>query len=203
MIKKWKETIGILAIAGLLCASVIYVAASEISIEPARETASWTSKEQQESQETKRTIRMANEDGILVSAMAISPQYFLSEREYGILARIVEAEATGKDIKSKILVANVVLNRMKNEEFPDTVEGVVFQRVAGVVQFSPIADGRYYRVTVTDETKESVDRALLGEDYSEGALYFMERSMSDQNSVAWFDRELTWLFKYQGHEFYR
>lgn len=200
---KWKQTIGILATAAVLCAGMIYVAASEIPIEPAREAVSWTSKEEQESQETKRTIRMANEDGILVSAMAISPYYYLSEKEYAILTRIVEAEATDKDMKSKILVANVVLNRMKDEEFPDTVEGVVFQRVAGVVQFSPIADGRYYRVTVTEETKESVDRALLGEDYSEGALYFMERSMSDQNSVAWFDRELTWLFKYQGHEFYR
>lgn len=200
---KWKQTIGILATAAVLCASVIYVAASEIPIEPTREAVSWTSKEEQESQETKRTIRMANEDGILVSAMAISPHYLLSEKEYAILTRIVEAEATDKDIKSKILVANVVLNRVKDEEFPDTVEGVVFQRVAGVVQFSPIADGRYYQVTVTEKTKESVDRALLGEDYSEGALYFMERSMSDQNSVAWFDRELTWLFKYQGHEFYR
>lgn len=200
---KWKQTIGILATAAVLCASVIYVAASEIPIEPTREAVSWTSKEEQESQENKRTIRMANEDGILVSAMAISPHYLLNEKEYAILTRIVEAEATDKDIKSKILVANVVLNRVKDEEFPDTVEGVVFQRVAGVVQFSPIADGRYYQVTVTEKTKESVDRALLGEDYSEGALYFMERSMSDQNSVAWFDRELTWLFKYQGHEFYR
>lgn len=202
MIKR-NKTIFTMGLFAVLCASVLYVAAAEIQTEPAQETVVGTSMEDQENQEEKRTIRMANEDGIMVSAMAVTPRRVLSEREYSILTRIVEAEATDKDKKSKILVANVVLNRMDHEEFPDTVEEVVFQKVAGVVQFSPVADGRYYSVTVTEETKESVDRALFGEDYSEGALYFMERSMSDAQSVAWFDRELTWLFEYEGHEFYR
>lgn len=200
---KRKKTGILLGSSILFFLSVICGAAAEITTEPTIETAVWTSLEEQKSQEMKRTIRMANEDSILASNLRIASNYILSERDYSILTRIVEAEATDKDLKSKILVANVVLNRMKDEEFPDTVEEVVFQRVAGVVQFSPIADGRYYEVTVTEETKESVDRALSGEDYSEGALYFMERSMSDQRSVEWFDRELTWLFKYQGHEFYR
>ena len=153
-------------------------------------------------QQEKLQFRMANEDTIMAAAN-ISSGYSLSEREYAILARIVEAEATNKDKKSKILVANVVLNRMKDEEFPDTVEGVVFQNVNGAVQFSPVADGRYYSVTVTDSTRECVDRALAGEDYSEGALYFMERSMSDPSNVNWFDQALTKLFVYEGHEFYR
>ena len=127
----------------------------------------------------------------------------LSEKEYHILTRIVEAEATGLDKKSKILVANVVLNRMKHQAFPDTVEDVVFQNVNGAVQFSPVADGRYYSVKITEATKEAVDRALAGEDYSQGALYFMERTMSDKSNVRWFDSCLTKLFQYQGHEFYK
>ena len=200
---KCKKTMFSMGLFTVLCASVLYVAAAEIPTEPVRETMAGTSKEYRKDQEEKRMIRMANEDGIAVSAMTVGVRHVLSERDYAILTRIVEAEATDKDKKSKILVANVVLNRMEHEEFPDTVEEVVFQKVAGVVQFSPVADGRYYSVTVTDETKECVDRALFGEDYSEGALYFMERSMSDAKSVAWFDRELTWLFEYEGHEFYR
>ena len=147
-------------------------------------------------------IRMANEDAIQVAHMAMEG-YHLSDKEYGILTRIVEAEAGNMDKKSKILVANVILNRMKHEEFPDTVEEVVFQNVNGAVQFSPVADGRYYTVKITDSTKESVDRALEGEDYSEGALYFMERSMSAASNVNWFDTCLTKLFKYQSHEFYK
>ena len=119
------------------------------------------------------------------------------------MSRIVEAEATDKDIKSKILVANVVLNRLKSEDFPDSIEGVVFQRENGAVQFSPTADGRYYSVNVTESSRESVERALTGEDYSEGALYFVERSIADPENVSWFDRALTKLFEYEGHAFYK
>ncbi len=147
-------------------------------------------------------IRTANEDGIQVTHM-MAGGYHLSDKEYGILTRIVEAEAGNMDKKSKILVANVILNRMNHEEFPDTVEEVVFQNVNGAIQFSPVADGRYYTVKITESTKESVDRALAGEDYSEGALYFMERSMSAASNVNWFDTCLTKLFKYQSHEFYK
>lgn len=130
-------------------------------------------------------------------------QYHISDKEVKVLSRIVEAEATGKDMKSKILVANVVLNRWKSEEFPNTIQGVVFQRDHGAVQFSPTADGRYYSVSITDSTIESVDRALKGEDYSQGALYFVERSIADPDNLNWFDRALTRLFEYQGHAFYK
>lgn len=100
----------------------------------------------------------------------------VTTRERSILERIVEAEATDKDKKSKILVANVILNRVRSEEFPDSIEAVVFQRENGKVQFSPTADGRYDSVHVTESTKESVERALEGEDYSEGALYFCRKN---------------------------
>lgn len=186
-----------------LCVSVACVTAAEIQTEPVQEVSGRTSFHFHEEWEKKEVIRMANEDGIPVSAQAFSGKHSLNSKEYAILTRIVEAEATGKDKKSKILVANVVLNRMKSEEFPDTVEEVVFQRVGGAVQFSPIADGRYYKVNVTESTIESVDRALSGEDYSDGALYFMERSLSSPQNVAWFDSALTRLFEYEGHEFYR
>ena len=73
-----------------------------------------------------------------------------------VLLRIVEAEATGEDIKGKMLVANVILNRVNSSQFPDTVEAVVFQKNGRTTQFSPIADGRYWSVTISKETKEAV-----------------------------------------------
>lgn len=127
----------------------------------------------------------------------------LSTSEKEILQRIVEAEATGEDIKGKMLVANVILNRVANDRFPDTVEKVVFQRNGSTVQFSPIKDGRYWSVTVSKETKAAVARVLSGEDESKGALFFSARSRADASSMSWFDRNLKWLFKYGGHEFYK
>lgn len=52
----------------------------------------------------------------------------------------------------------------------------MFQRAYGKVQFSPTADGRYESVRITKSTKRSVKKALEdGIDYSEGALYFVEK----------------------------
>lgn len=127
----------------------------------------------------------------------------LSENEIGILQRIVEAEASGETIKGKMLVANVILNRVKNKNFPDTVEGVVFQRDGGTYQFSPIKDGRYYSVKVSSDTKKAVSRVLQGEDESSGALYFSARSKANKSSMRWFDSHLTFLFEYGGHEFFK
>lgn len=127
----------------------------------------------------------------------------VSKEEIAMLERIVEAEASGEDMKGKILVANVVINRIKDEEFPDTIEGVIFHKVKGKYQFSPVASKRYYKVKVSKETKEAVIRALEGEDYSKGALYFMARKKSKKSNTIWFDNNLKKLFQHGGHEFYK
>lgn len=129
--------------------------------------------------------------------------YHLNEEEINILLRIVEAEAGGEDIEGKLLVANVVLNRVENEEFPDTVREVVFQRSKGVTQFSPIANGRYDKVVISEDTVEAVNRALQGEDISQGALYFAARKYADSDRMKWFDDNLTLLFRHGGHEFFK
>lgn len=120
-----------------------------------------------------------------------------------ILERIVEAEAGGEDHKGKVLVANVVLNRVKSKSFPSTIREVVFAHRGSTYQFSPIHDGRYYTVDVSKDTKDAVDDALNGIDPSQGALYFMERAYADADNASWFDRCLTRLFGYHCHEFYK
>ncbi|MBE5883128.1 MAG: cell wall hydrolase [Lachnospiraceae bacterium] len=129
--------------------------------------------------------------------------YQLSEEEVNVLLRIVEAEAGGEDIEGKLLVANVVLNRVNSSKFPNTVKEVVFQQEKGVTQFSPVANGRYYTVEISDETVEAVALALMGEDISQGALYFAAREYADDDRMRWFDENLTLLFKHGGHEFFK
>ena len=126
----------------------------------------------------------------------------ITEQDYENMLRIVEAEAGGEDRTGKLLVANVIINRVRDESFPDTVTDVIFQQDNGVCQFSPIRDGRFYSVSVSDETVEAVEAALCGEDCSKGALYFMARKAADKDKAAWFDRNLTRLFTYGGHEFF-
>lgn len=128
--------------------------------------------------------------------------YEVSADDYEALLRIVEAEAGGEDENGKLLVANVVLNRVKNEKFPDTIEEVIMQKNEGTTQFSPVANGRFYTVEVTEETIDVVNRALCGEDISQGALYFAARKYANPERMQWFDNCLTFLFEYGGHEFF-
>ena len=126
----------------------------------------------------------------------------LSLEDYENLLRIVEAEAGGEDEIGKILVANVILNRVECESFPDTVTEVIFQQSNGVCQFSPVGNGRFYSVKVSDATIQAVNKALEGEDYSQGALYFAARKYADSENMQWFDESLTFLFEHGGHEFF-
>ena len=129
-------------------------------------------------------------------------RYLLTEDEMEILLRIVEAEAGCEDEDGRVLVANVILNRLVDERFPDSMREVVFQREKGVSQFSPVADGSFDRVTVSDTTRAAVRRALEGEDLSQGALYFAAREYADSERMRWFDEKLHFLFSYGGHEFF-
>ena len=106
----------------------------------------------------------------------------ISDEDYQILLRIVQAEAGICDDKGKILVADVIINRVLSKRFPNTVKGVVYQRS----QFQPVSNGRINSVKVTPDTIRCVDRALDGEDYSNGALYFMNRQASGRQA-SWFD----------------
>ena len=122
----------------------------------------------------------------------------ISDEDYQILLRIVQAEAGICDDKGKILVADVIINRVLSKRFPNTVKGVVYQRS----QFQPVSNGRINSVKVTPDTIRCVDRALDGEDYSNGALYFMNRQASGRQA-SWFDSSLTYLFAHGGHEFFK
>lgn len=123
----------------------------------------------------------------------------LDNKSRQILERIVEAEAGDQTVKGRQMVANVIINRVHSSQFPNTVKEVVFAHR----QFSPISNGRYYRVSVSSLTKQAVEKAIREKDNTRGALYFMYRAASDAGNVSWFDRDLTRLYKYGCHEFFK
>lgn len=135
-------------------------------------------------------------------SVALATPTIMSDADYDTLLRIVEAEAGTEDVKGRVLIANVIMNRIKNEEFPDTVTEVVWDYSNGVPQFSPTYDGTISEVTVSDKTKEAVKLALEGIDYSQGALFFIQKSAAEEHNVSWFEKDLKKLFKHGVHEFY-
>lgn len=127
----------------------------------------------------------------------------LEASDLDILLRIVESEAGSEDEDGRLLVANVILNRVNDDKFPSTVTEVVFQQENGVAQFSPVSNGKIYQVEISEETCEAVERALKGEDISQGALYFAARQYADSSKMQWFDNNLVYLFEHGGHEFFK
>ncbi len=125
-------------------------------------------------------------------------RFAITEDDYQVLLKIVEAEAGGEDIKGRMLVANVILNRLEIGFGGDTISEVVFDEG----QFSPVASGRIFKVTPSETTIEAVERVLDGEDESKGALYFMCRELASKRGIRWFDKNLKFLFKHGCHEFY-
>ncbi len=93
------------------------------------------------------------------------------ENQIAILCQIVEAEAGTEDLIGKIMVVNVILNRVK-AGFGETIRQVVFAQG----QFEPVQTGFYYMVKPSDSTKEAVYLAIKGADYAQGALYFCTRN---------------------------
>lgn len=135
------------------------------------------------------------------TSLAAYPK-LMSDTDYETLLRIVEAEAGSEDLKGRILVANVIMNRVNNDEFPDNITDVVWERKHGVVQFSPTYDGSIGNVSVSDVTREAVRQVMEGVDYSQGALFFIQKDAADPKNVTWFDKNLKSLFKHGVHEFY-
>lgn len=115
-----------------------------------------------------------------------------------ILYRIVEAEATGENTEAKKNIASVIINRVKNNEFPDTITDVVFQKN----QFTPISDKRYWSVEVTEETIKAVDDVVANGSTTE-ALYFCNLNKTSKKMRKWFNT-LEFLFKDEAnHSFYK
>lgn len=78
--------------------------------------------------------------------------------ELDLFFRLVEAEAGNESMEGKIAVANVVINRVKDNRFPDTVRDVIYQPY----QFEPTINGHINKTAKAD-SKEAVLRALKGE----------------------------------------
>lgn len=122
-----------------------------------------------------------------------------SEEDSEILLQIAMAEAEGESTEGKALVMLVVLNRAWSDGFPDSIEDVVFQKLNGVYQFSPVEPGgRYWTTEPNEDCYRALDMVMNGWDESRGALYF-----DACTGESWHSRNLEYLYTVGGHRFYK
>ena len=108
---------------------------------------------------------------VLYLPTALRNLYSLSTADLDLFERLVTAESVGEPFAGQVAVANVVLNRVKSKDFPNTVREVILQYYGTIPAFSPVQDGQINQ-PATASAREAVQTALKGYDYSLGALFF-------------------------------
>lgn len=92
-----------------------------------------------------------------------------------LLAALIFCEAGNQCYEGKVAVGAVVLNRIESRRFPNTLQGVVYQRG----QFTPAMTGKLARVlrsgNIPSSCYDAARDALNGADPVRGALFFNTR----------------------------
>lgn len=116
-------------------------------------------------------------------------EYF-TEEELDLLFHVVQAEIGDEcySFEQKANVASVVFNRLYHEKFPDALSEILVYD-----QFSPISNGRYKEVEVSEDTILACEYAFEIEDTTDGCLFF------DSNNAL----NYQFVFDDGAHNFYK
>ncbi len=134
-------------------------------------------------------VQVTSGSGAIVSA----DQYYNADDLYW-LSRVISSESGNQSLEGKIAVGTVVINRVEDSRFADTIEGVIFSPG----QFSPVAYGTIYR-TPTEESVLAAKLCLDGAREAEDSLYFLNPSISTSN---WAQRTRPFVETIGDHWFY-
>jgi len=94
--------------------------------------------------------------------------------DFDLLARIITAEADSASYTTQVAVGAIVLNRVANPLFPNSIRSVVYQvDENGKYQFEPVLNG-FINNPASESGKKAAWEALNGVDPTNGALYFFE-----------------------------
>ena len=103
--------------------------------------------------------------GISVSSNTSSSTYNSNDRY--LLAKVIYAEARGESYTGQVAIAAVVLNRVEDSRFPNTVAGVIYQPWA----FTAVNDGQI-NLEPNAKAYQAADDALNGWDPTYGCVYY-------------------------------
>jgi len=109
--------------------------------------------------------------GITSTSSGTSTGSTTNSNDLNLLARLVYGEARGESYTGQVAVASVVLNRLKNSGFPNTIAGVIYQSGA----FDVVSDGQI-NLTPNQTAIKAAQDALNGWDPSYGAIYYFNPS---------------------------
>lgn len=135
----------------------------------------------------------------IIESESVVPWY--TEEEQKMMEYIIQQEVRGATIKHKRIIAQVIINRVKSDKFPNTITDVILQKG----QFSSVDNYYNHTYEPDDDTKQAVKEVLNNEceDLSNGALFFYSPRWASKKSANYFENSLTFLFELEGHRFFK
>ena len=121
-----------------------------------------------------------------------------TEEDFYWLSRVISAESRGEGLRGQIAVGNVVLNRVAADKFPNTIQGVIFDR-KDAVQFEPVSNGTIYDPPTT-QSQLAARLVLNGASVVNDCMYFFNPSLSQGT---WIRQNCTYYTTIGCHRFYR
>lgn len=92
-----------------------------------------------------------------------------SSSDIQLLARAINGEARGEPYEGQVAIGAVILNRVKDSRFPNTIAGVIYQSGA----FTAVSDGQINQAMEDETTVMKAARdAMNGWDPTDGAVYY-------------------------------
>ena len=86
-----------------------------------------------------------------------------------LLARAINGEARGEPYEGQVAVGAVILNRVSDSQFPNSIAGVIYQSGA----FTAVADGQInVPIDPSSSVVKAAQDALNGWDPTDGAVYY-------------------------------
>lgn len=97
-----------------------------------------------------------------------------TEKDLMLLAKITQVESGNESYEGQLGVANVILNRVKDSRFPDTIHGVIYSGK----QFPPAHNGMLEKSVPNASVLRAAKDALNGKNNVEKAIYFFNPNVS-------------------------
>lgn len=124
------------------------------------------------------TTPIASEPKPAAPTVSQTPAANYSASDLDLLSRLIMAEAQGESYDAKVAVGAVVMNRVKSDLFPNTINDVIYQTINGYVQFTPVSNGWINKTSDSDSIKAAKE-ALSGVDATNGALFYFDNSTTN------------------------
>ena len=95
-----------------------------------------------------------------------------------LISKVIYGEARGEPYEGQVAIGAVLLNRVKDSRFPNTISGVIYQSGA----FTCVSDGQI-NLTPDSTARKAAQDAINGWDPSHGSIYYFNPSTATSSWI--------------------